>query len=191
MASHSHEVLMVRSLFLVLAVVLTTSMSVRAHSNHDHVKLECNVKKAVEKGKYDWVHGFFVEGAPEAECKQGKESNTELFIFEKEVDDPKDIQQKMADEGCRPANHFHLLGLGATHVKTVDSQDPQPRMNNPIVALGSVWTHESGSHSVPALTGERGKNGYVRELTLQPTYALQNDKYQHWIYLAVCNRKNK
>lgn len=183
--------MIVRSFVLVLALVLTSSLTVLAHSHHKHIRLECNVDKALEKGKYDWVHAYFKEGTPKATCKQREKVNVDIFIFEENTISAETVKERMKEDGCRPATWPELLALGATHVDTTKTHDPHPRAANPIVALGSIWNHESGQKTAPTLVGGREKNKYRRLVHLYPSSGFSNDKYTHWVFAAVCGEKKK
>jgi hypothetical protein len=175
---------MVRYCLLVFVLLLSFSVFAHAHApkkSDFEVKLECDLSKAVDDGKYDWVHKYVKKGkAPKAQCKLKKKIGIDLFKFSESPITTDEVIKKMAEHGCRPTTWPEHFALGAQH--------PELQRKETVVGLGSQWTHEDGTKTAPTLEGDRSE----RLLKLYPSWmGWENDKYTHYVFAAVCDKKEK
>jgi hypothetical protein len=104
------------------------------------------IQEMIGAGNYDWVHSDVTEEcfSLPSELKGKKVSiSTKLFHFNSSIDS-EDVIFEMNKANFRPATLAELLALGENY--------PKLQKEFPIVALGSVWNHESGEHYVPIIS---------------------------------------
>jgi len=100
------------------------------------------LQEAIQAGKYDWVNSDITQDHFPVQGGVQKEVEAVLFHFNRIVTSDQAISE-MEKQGFRPATIEELLALGASY--------PELQKQFPILALGSVWRHPSGSLYVPYL----------------------------------------
>ncbi len=158
----------------VLWVTPTDGLPISPVSKPFSVKIECDLREAIELGKYEVASKYAhpINFPTPMFCKSGAKVDIHLLRPDPKSDDW--VAQQMTNEGYRPATLREILALGISH--------PDLQRQFHIVALGSSILGPDGLPIVPFIGADE-----KRRCLNFASYARKWDS--QWRFAAIRFRK--